>query len=213
LHIALPETDDFLKGDLRRDPSADLAKAETAKKEALSNLPVSQGVRRLQHGHGNANHCRQRLRHCWRETIKDLKRICGGVKMDTTSSTSKGDLLKSPVALMIPCYIFMFMLGIWAALALHLPQLRSLEFLPNRTPDFWITLPITFAASMQVLTFRTVGPHTYTSTFTTGNLGTLSTGLFDWLFTNDKEAARSKSRIFAIIAEALLPGPQSAVSR
>jgi acetolactate decarboxylase len=31
-HIALPETEDFLKGDLRRDPSADLAKAETAKK-------------------------------------------------------------------------------------------------------------------------------------------------------------------------------------
>jgi uncharacterized membrane protein YoaK (UPF0700 family) len=43
-----------------------------------------------------------------------------------------------------------------------------LAFLPNRTPDFWITVPITFAASMQVLTFRTVGPHTYTSTFTTG---------------------------------------------
>jgi uncharacterized membrane protein YoaK (UPF0700 family) len=80
----------------------------------------------------------------------------------------------------------MFMLGIWAALALHLPRFRSivrhpysaivlaeaiilfiLDFLPNRTPDFWITVPITFAASMQVLTFRTVGPHTYTSTFTT----------------------------------------------
>jgi uncharacterized membrane protein YoaK (UPF0700 family) len=145
--------------------------------------------------------------------------------MDTTSSTSKGDLLKPPVALMIPCYIFMFMLGIWAALALHLPQFRSivrhpysavllaeaiilfiLDFLPNRTPDFWITVPITFAASMQVLTFRTVGPHTYTSTFTTGNLGTLSTGLFDWLFTNDKEAARSKSRIFAIICGSFIAG-------
>ena len=32
IRIALPETEDFLKGDLRRDPSADLAKAETAKK-------------------------------------------------------------------------------------------------------------------------------------------------------------------------------------
>jgi acetolactate decarboxylase len=28
LHIALPETENFLKADLRRDPSADLAKAE-----------------------------------------------------------------------------------------------------------------------------------------------------------------------------------------
>ena len=31
-HVALPETDDFVKADLRRDPSADLAKAEGAKK-------------------------------------------------------------------------------------------------------------------------------------------------------------------------------------
>jgi uncharacterized membrane protein YoaK (UPF0700 family) len=121
--------------------------------------------------------------------------------------------------------LFMFMLGIWAARALHLPRFRRivrhpyvavllaeviilfiLAFLPNRTPDFWITAPITFAASMQVLTFRTVGPHTYTSTFTTGNLSTLSTGLFDWLFTTDKETARSKSRIFAIICGSFLVG-------
>lgn len=31
-HIVLPETDDFLKADLRRDPTADLAKAEGEKK-------------------------------------------------------------------------------------------------------------------------------------------------------------------------------------
>jgi acetolactate decarboxylase len=31
-HVALPETDDFVKADLRRDPAADLAKAEGAKK-------------------------------------------------------------------------------------------------------------------------------------------------------------------------------------
>lgn len=32
LHVALPETENFLKADLRRDPSADLAKAEGEKK-------------------------------------------------------------------------------------------------------------------------------------------------------------------------------------
>jgi acetolactate decarboxylase len=31
-HLALPETEDFLKADLRRDPAADLAKAEGSKK-------------------------------------------------------------------------------------------------------------------------------------------------------------------------------------
>jgi uncharacterized membrane protein YoaK (UPF0700 family) len=121
--------------------------------------------------------------------------------------------------------LFMFMLGIWAARALHLERFRGivrhpyavvllveaiilfiLALLPNRTADFWITAPITFAASMQVLTFRTVGPHTYTSTFTTGNLSTLSTGLFDWLFTSEKEMARSKSRIFGIICGMFLVG-------
>jgi uncharacterized membrane protein YoaK (UPF0700 family) len=121
--------------------------------------------------------------------------------------------------------LFMFLLGIWAARALHLPRFRRivrhphaavllveliilllLAFLPNRTPDFWITAPLTFAASMQVLTFRTVGPHTYTSTFTTGNLTTLGTGLFDWLFTSEKGTARSKSRIFGIICGMFLLG-------
>jgi hypothetical protein len=31
-HVALPETEDFVKADSRRDPAADLAKAEGAKK-------------------------------------------------------------------------------------------------------------------------------------------------------------------------------------
>jgi uncharacterized membrane protein YoaK (UPF0700 family) len=121
--------------------------------------------------------------------------------------------------------LFMFMLGLWAARALHLPRFSRIvrhpyaavllveliilclvAILPDSTPDFWITAPITFASSMQVLTFRTVGTHTFTSTFTTGNLSTLSTGLFDWLFTAEKQAARHKSRIFAIICGAFLVG-------
>ena len=130
--------------------------------------------------------------------------------------------------------VLMFMLGIWAARALHLDRFRRivrnpyiavllvevtilliLAFLPNRTPDLWITAPITFAASMQVLTFRTVGPHTYSSTFTTGNLSTLGTGLFDWLFTHEKEknSARSKSRIFGIICGMFCSALQSAALR
>ena len=31
-HVAIPETEDFLKADLRRDPAEDLAKAEGVKK-------------------------------------------------------------------------------------------------------------------------------------------------------------------------------------
>jgi uncharacterized membrane protein YoaK (UPF0700 family) len=61
-----------------------------------------------------------------------------------------------------------------------------------------------------VLTFRTVGPHTYSSTFTTGNLSTLATGLFDWLCTHEKSTARSKSRIFGIICGMFLIGAATA---
>jgi uncharacterized membrane protein YoaK (UPF0700 family) len=138
--------------------------------------------------------------------------------MEVLSSPARPNLRHLPP-------LFMFLLGIWAARALHLPRFRRvvrhpyaavllvetivlflLALLPNRTPDFWITAPITFAASMQVLTFRTVGPHTYTSTFTTGNLSTLSAALFDWLFTSEKETARGKARVFAIICGLFLVG-------
>ena len=121
--------------------------------------------------------------------------------------------------------ILTFLVGIAAARALTLPKLRRLmphthrnvllielfiltviAFLPNDTHDFWITTSIAFTASMQVETFRTVKGHSFNSTFTTGNLRSLSEGVFDWLFRNNINDARERARDFAVICLAFFLG-------
>jgi uncharacterized membrane protein YoaK (UPF0700 family) len=71
--------------------------------------------------------------------------------------------------------------------------------LPNRTSDFWITTSIAFAASIQVETFRVVNGRPFNSTFTTGNLRSLSEGIFDWAFRHNVDDARAKAGDFAVI--------------
>ena len=114
--------------------------------------------------------------------------------------------------------IITFMFGIWAARGMLLPRMRQiLRFpyvsvvlvelviiggigcLPNRTRDFWITTSIAFAASIQVETFRVVNGRPFNSTFTTGNLRSLSEGLFDWAFRHNVDDARAKAGDFAVI--------------
>jgi uncharacterized membrane protein YoaK (UPF0700 family) len=121
--------------------------------------------------------------------------------------------------------IITFIIGIGAARGLLLPTLRPrlrypyltvltielliiavLGLVPNTTRDIWITTSIAFAASMQVETFRKVNGRNFNSTFTTGNLRSLSEGIFDLLFHQSPEQARSKTRDFAIICLAFFLG-------
>jgi uncharacterized membrane protein YoaK (UPF0700 family) len=121
--------------------------------------------------------------------------------------------------------ILMFLLGVSAARAIHLepvqrrlknPYLAVLAFeigiltilslLPAATRDFWITMSIAFAASMQVETFREVNGRHYNSTFTTGNLRTLSEGAFDWFFAGHKPESIHIVRDFALICAAFFVG-------
>jgi uncharacterized membrane protein YoaK (UPF0700 family) len=114
--------------------------------------------------------------------------------------------------------IITFMFGIWVARAILLPRMRErlrypylsivvvelfiigiVSSLPNWTRDFWITTSIAFAASIQVETFRVVNGRSFNSTFTTGNLRSLSEGLFDWAFQHNIDEARAKARDFAVI--------------
>jgi uncharacterized membrane protein YoaK (UPF0700 family) len=119
-----------------------------------------------------------------------------------------------------------FVVGIWAARALHLRAkdhgkpspysavllweiaiLFMVSWLPATCPDFVITTCVVFAASLQVQTFRTVLGHAYTSTFTTGNLRNLSEAIFDWVtHPAMRKQSRSKARIFAIICACFLLG-------
>jgi len=91
-------------------------------------------------------------------------------------------------------------------LAVEICVLLGLSFLPGTTPDFWITTSIAFASSMQVETFREVNGHAFNTTFTTGNLRTLSENLFDWFFAGHTEEARKRMWDFFVICLAFFLG-------
>ena len=122
--------------------------------------------------------------------------------------------------------ILTFVCGIWAAKVLHLRAITHL--IPNpyaavlileitlflilsclslACPDILITTIVAFAASLQVQTFRTVQGLAYTSTFTTGNLRSLSEALFDWVTHPDQKVQASyRARVFATICIGFLLG-------
>ena len=93
-----------------------------------------------------------------------------------------------------------------SVLTLEIAILALLSLLSARTPDFWITTSIAFAASVQVQTFRDVHGHSYNSTFTTGNLRTLSEGLFDWFSGQHTPENATLIIDFAIICTSFLLG-------
>ena len=68
-----------------------------------------------------------------------------------------------------------------AVLLLEISILSVLSLLPAATADILFTTIIAFAASVQVQTFREVDGRSYNSTYTTGNLRTLSEAAFTWL--------------------------------
>lgn len=93
-----------------------------------------------------------------------------------------------------------------AVLALEICVLLILSLLPPATSDFVFTTIIAFIASVQVQTFREVNGQSYNSTFTTGNLRTLSEAAFAWFFDGHNQAAARIFKDFAAICTAFLAG-------
>jgi uncharacterized membrane protein YoaK (UPF0700 family) len=93
-----------------------------------------------------------------------------------------------------------------AVLVLEIGVLLVLSLLPSATPDILFTTSIAFAASVQVQTFREVDGHSYNSTFTTGNLRTLSEAAFAWFFEGHGPAAGRVVRDFSAVCVAFLLG-------
>jgi uncharacterized membrane protein YoaK (UPF0700 family) len=91
-------------------------------------------------------------------------------------------------------------------LALEIGVLLVLSLLPVTTADILFTTSIAFAASVQVQTFREVNGHTFNSTFTTGNLRTLSEAAVDWLLAGHSQAAGRVMKDFSTICAAFLVG-------
>jgi uncharacterized membrane protein YoaK (UPF0700 family) len=88
-----------------------------------------------------------------------------------------------------------------AVLTIEIVLLGAIGCLPDASSDFLITTTIAFAASLQSEAFRSAN-----STFTTGNLRTLSESGFDFLFDNSQFAARRMVRIFSVICSMFLFG-------
>jgi uncharacterized membrane protein YoaK (UPF0700 family) len=93
-----------------------------------------------------------------------------------------------------------------AALNLEITIFAILGCLPASAPNLLITISVAFAASLQTATFRTVEGRSYNSTFTTGNLLTLSEDAFVWLVRKRSAALRRPAQVFAIICGAFLLG-------
>lgn len=97
-----------------------------------------------------------------------------------------------------------------AVLLLEIGVLFALSLLPGAAPDLLFTTSIAFAASVQVQTFREVDGHSFNSTFTTGNLRTLSEAAFIWFFEGQKDAQKQDAvrviKDFSTICAAFLIG-------
>jgi len=91
-------------------------------------------------------------------------------------------------------------------LALEVAVLLALSFLPAGTADIIFTTSIAFAASVQVQSFREVDGHAFSSTFTTGNLRTLTEAAVDWSFGGRKTENASTVRDFSVICALFLIG-------
>jgi uncharacterized membrane protein YoaK (UPF0700 family) len=121
--------------------------------------------------------------------------------------------------------ILAFFLGVAAAQAIHshvilralrhtslmvlsveIAALLLLGFLPGNTPSFCFTFSIAFVAAVQVQTFREIDGESFSSTFLSGDLRTLSESLFDWISGKRTAHTRTRIRDFAVICAVFLFG-------
>lgn len=91
-------------------------------------------------------------------------------------------------------------------LLLEITVLLALSALPMGTADILFTTCIAWVASVQVQTFREVDGHSYNSTFTTGNLRTLSEAAFTWFSEGFSPETARVVRDFSVICLAFFVG-------
>ena len=133
-----------------------------------------------------------------------------------------GDLRQSFVHV-VP--ILAFLAGVMVAKLIHEPPLSRKFTRPHLTclifeiafllavgfatpafPNLWLTLGIAFVASLQLGTFAKVRGAKYASTFTTGNLRTLSESIVTLFLNPRDEDARILCAAFAIVCTAFFIG-------
>ena len=94
----------------------------------------------------------------------------------------------------------------WAqgVLLLEMMILIIVGFVPDGVPDLFVTVTISFIASVQVSSFRTLIDSPYSSTMCTGNLRIASKALYEAVTQHERSAAKRAGRFYLIISAFLL---------
>jgi uncharacterized membrane protein YoaK (UPF0700 family) len=94
------------------------------------------------------------------------------------------------------------------AMLLEIVVLLAVGALPRSVPSGFVTVPIAFAASLQVSTFRTLVKWPYNNTMATGNLRTAIQSLYAAYADRDPDAA-AQARAFLTVLVSFLVGAVS----
>lgn len=84
-------------------------------------------------------------------------------------------------------------------LSMELTLLMALHLLQDRLPESWFVPLIAFTVALQITSFSEVGPLTFNSAMTTGNLLNAIGGLFAWLHHRDAEG-----KVRGVLASAIV---------
>ena len=90
--------------------------------------------------------------------------------------------------------------------ALEIVILCGLALLAHALPDPWVVPIISFVSAFQTTSFQKIGPWSFTSTMTTGNLRKATSGLVLWLLGRDPANNRNECIALAAICLAFLTG-------
>jgi len=93
-----------------------------------------------------------------------------------------------------------------ACLFIEIVFLMAAAFLPASFPDILLVLGITFVAAMQNTSFNRLGPWTYNSVMTTGNLRRFAEAFFKATMRNPEPGSGREARAFGLVCCCFLAG-------
>ena len=89
---------------------------------------------------------------------------------------------------------------------LELVTIAGMSFLDTRLPDPCVVPIISFVAALQNASFNKIGPWSFNSAMTTGNLRDATAGIVDWLAGQDTATSSAKAVALCLICSAFLAG-------
>jgi len=92
-----------------------------------------------------------------------------------------------------------------AIVGLEMAIFASVSLMPAAAPDTRLAFCVAFAAALQVEAFKIVEGYPYSSTFTTGNPGTLVEGICDWIADRRMQPDRTM-QVLAVICGSFCTG-------